>query len=175
MTRVEEPIPQVVEEVKPDEEEDVDAHPDHLHTQPGPLLIISFFCIEVARVWTLTVMFFLFVIFGVLRTKCVQTSAALCGFKKKMRFLKAGYKELTSMKDVSPWLIIQLPMLSASPRPAAAASLHPSARPLLFISCPDSSLLSGAQVMKHKETQQAASATASMRKFKREGFPPGAE
>lgn len=30
VTRVEELIPQVVEEVKPNEKEDVDAHPDHL-------------------------------------------------------------------------------------------------------------------------------------------------
>lgn len=35
MTRVEKLIPQIVEEVIPDEKEDVDAHPDHLQTQPG--------------------------------------------------------------------------------------------------------------------------------------------
>lgn len=34
MARVEKLIPQVVEEVKPNEKEDVDAHPDHLQTHP---------------------------------------------------------------------------------------------------------------------------------------------
>lgn len=34
VTRVEELRPQIVEEVKPYEQEDVDAHPDHLQTQP---------------------------------------------------------------------------------------------------------------------------------------------
>lgn len=35
MACVEKLIPQIVEEVKPDEKEDVDGHPDHLQTQPG--------------------------------------------------------------------------------------------------------------------------------------------
>lgn len=35
MARVEKLIPQIVEAVKPDEKEDVDAHPHHLQTQAG--------------------------------------------------------------------------------------------------------------------------------------------
>ena len=35
MARVKELRPQIVEQVKPDEEEDVDAHPHHLPTHPG--------------------------------------------------------------------------------------------------------------------------------------------
>jgi len=33
MTRVEKLFPQGIEQVKPDENEDVDGHPDHLQTQ----------------------------------------------------------------------------------------------------------------------------------------------
>lgn len=35
MARVEKLRPQIVEQVKPNEEEDVDAHPHHLPTHPG--------------------------------------------------------------------------------------------------------------------------------------------
>lgn len=61
---------------------------------------------------------------GILRTKAVRKIRTRVTFAIwKVKFLKCKYAELTSIPDVSPWLIIQLPMLSTLSR-LAAASLH---------------------------------------------------
>lgn len=104
VSRVEILIPQVVDAVKPNEKEDVDAHPDHLQK-----------CFKKD---------FLLKMQNRLEAFYAQT---LCVKPQLLRFVKSHSRseELTSMKAVSPWLIIQLPMFHTSTR--FQESLHPQA------------------------------------------------
>lgn len=101
VTRIEKLIPQVVEEVKPNEKEDVDAHPDHLQ---------RYFKKD-----------FLLKMQNRLEAFYAQT---LCVKPQLLRFEKSHSwsEELTSMKVVRPWLIIQLPMFRTSIRRVSASS-----------------------------------------------------
>ncbi len=69
-------------------------------------------------------------------------SCHLLSSSRYEQYLRLNNEELTSMKDVSPLLIIQLPMLNTSPRLAAAfPHLQPACTFYLIPSRPDSAPL----------------------------------